>query len=597
MDHTNVTGPSTPDKPGQSNTKPYSRRCNAPTNNASMSPREKRVFNVTPFQQGAGAGSSAPVPGVDPAQIFPGGELGLPHDNVLAMMSTANATDLSYSTSEAAYSMPCLCGSTILDCYPCPQIANPCSGNSAFVYPDGRLIHDFTLYPSPQPVPDMSSLVDLEMPTTSRLPQWRRAQIEGHPGPPWSNEDIAVETLVCDMWTNIEIDNLDTTCEVPLKSIAGHVALQGTDECISLLEQLTPTDSPPPLGDLNTIISHSDSIFEDSGDCWISGNATPRSSSDPSHSMNSQGLHTGPDAFYSLDFEDGMSDSLLASQAGQMYTEVDAGGTVIQALDDLDSSAVEPSLTRALESNLSLKQSRNKSEHLESLAIDPAQSTHSPPVARRSQAIAQTVAPGETMLSPTQTRQPENPWNKIEAGLEAKFRHTADAAAKGVKCTPTPITDKDCPSHIEYRKNIRPLGQLSEIPELSDWYASPAERHRQMLGLPGTVNSIDEKLSTLMTALDSALQQIGKTERQHLALEAGAEAVLQNLLSSLREPKSQTLAAQTKPCHEEITTLDVEPLVSTRTLRATADQVYLECTILQASQASKAPPAFWPMVL
>jgi hypothetical protein len=128
---------------------------------------------------------------------------------------------------------------------------------------------------------------------------------------------------------------------------------------------------------------------------------------------------------------------------------------------------------------------------------------------------------------------------------EADFWQDAKGAAARTQFIPMKVTDRDCPSHIEY-PNIEPLGPLSDIPELSRWYASPTDRHRQMLGLPGKINPIDEIVSALMAAFDSAKEKLSKLENQNIVLEADVETALNALLSSQSELEAFRTAIETR---------------------------------------------------
>jgi hypothetical protein len=161
------------------------------------------------------------------------------------------------------------------------------------------------------------------------------------------------------------------------------------------------------------------------------------------------------------------------------------------------------------------------------------------------------MVPADTLKSSSHSSGFKNPWDLFEARAEVEFWQTPGRATTRVQSTPVEITDRDCLSHT-YEPEIKRLGPPSNIPQLLHWYSSPAERLRQILGLLGNANHVDDTVSALKTAVESARQKLNKGGHQGFILEAEVRSVLQALLSRQSELEEPWPLRDAKPCREKI---------------------------------------------
>ena len=475
------------------------------------------------------------VPEINQELISAFAELNQP----LAMTIETSITDPSIPTrisSDLGYSTPHVWDNTVLDSHKCPEMAYPFPNSLPFFSADGELIQDFTLYPSSRATSDPPALDEIEIPMTSTMPERDPAQIEDHSSRPSLNEEPPVKCLGYDMRTTVDTNALHSVRETPPECISRRPASCSVGHSVPPLPSSIPTKSPDFFEDTDSTVSSLDSMTEE-GDFWIPDETNLRTS-DLSQESTSIVSATETDAFSSCNFEDWMSDPSLTSFTTHGYITLDVGGTSSQALANLNHSTIELIPERPLESDLYLCPANNYVQQQDSFTIAHPSTSQPPPLKTSAPHATQTDTPSDMMLSPGLKWLSETPQDAIELQAWEDFLQSRQIAEKALTSANSPdkVTDKDCPSHIEYRQSIRRHGKLSEIPELSDWYSSPDERRRQWLGLPGTDNPIDDKISALLASFESAMQKLHMRPQRYSDLDVEVQGVIQSLLSQLSEP-------------------------------------------------------------
>ena len=485
------------------------------------------------------------VPEID-QELVPGfSELSQP----LAVFLEASITDPSIPprlTPDLGYPTPYLWGDTVLDCYEGPKMARPFPKSLFFFSANRQLIHDFTLYPSPQATSDPPALDEIGVPTASPLPERGHAHVKNHSSRSSSNEDPPVQGLDYDPRTIVDTNALHTLRVIPSERIGGRPASCSGGHFISPLLSVPkksldffedPTASKFPL----------DSIIEE-GDFWIPDGTSLRTS-DPSQGRISKLYAIETDALSSRNFENWMPDPSFTSSTTRGYTTLDLGGTFTQALANLNRPTIELIPERPFGSDLYLCSANSYVQQQDSFTIAHPSTSQPLPLRISAPHSAQTGAPSDMTLLPDLKWQSEDPQDAIELRAWEDFLESHQIAEKALTSgnSPEKVTDKDCPSHLEYRQSIRRHGKLSEIPGLSDWYSNPDERRRQWLGLPGTQNPIDDKISALLATFESAMQKLHIRPHQYSDLDVEVQGVIQSLLSQLSEPDPTVAPQYTSP--------------------------------------------------
>lgn len=430
---------------------------------------------------------------------------------MLMLVLTAGASDR--IESDFASALPLAnsdCG-VALDCYHEPNIAEICPTNADFPYPEEPCFQDFTSDSSLQAESDMSSLLGLEMPTRSTTPGTSEAQIGDHLSNPHSEAGITLKTPVDGSVPRPELEDMDAMSSFPFKDAAiPGVSLPGTKR-ISSSEHSFLTNPTRDFDNTKAVLPRPKAGIEGNDGSWTPGNFTS----------------------FSLDFTNSVD--LQTSSIGTLTLNPNQKDGIADGL------YIGEDTGRGLDPN----QQNITSQHSKGFTPASPLKADRQTLARPAQVIPETIPRTDTLTSLFQSDHSDNSWNLFEALADADFWQTAKGAAARTQFIPMKITDRDYPGHIEY-PHIKALGPLSDIPELSRWYASSTDRRRQMLGLPGKTNPIDEIVSALMAAFDSAKENLSKLENQNIVLEAEVQTALNALLSSQSELEAFRTAIETR---------------------------------------------------